>query len=85
MGRQIVKRRYATRGLSVPDPWAEAHGYHRVVATRPNGLALRGALQEPVCLLLRLGLVAVDGVAVPSIHASSRPRLAHKRGRVATQ
>gem|GEM_PF-3711522 len=36
------KRRYATRGVFMPEPWAEAHGYHRVVATRPIA-SLRGA------------------------------------------
>jgi len=54
----MFKRRYATRGLSASDPWAEAHGYHCAVATRPNGLAPRGALEERVCSFLRLVLVS---------------------------
>src|SRR5438093_1892529 len=37
---KMLKRRYATRGGSGPHPWAEAHGYHRLVATRPGGVFL---------------------------------------------
>jgi len=38
-GRSSFRRRYATRGVCVPTPWAEAHGY-------PRCLALRGICTE---------------------------------------
>jgi hypothetical protein len=34
--RATVRRRAATRRTLAPTPWAEAHGYHHVVAPRPR-------------------------------------------------
>ena len=34
MGLAWFKRRYATRDFSMPEPWAEAHGYSRDIAPR---------------------------------------------------